>query len=78
MRKHINDDKTITAKDIKKIENNLNKQADYWMKITQAGEKTNQEKRIKSNVITKDNQIPILSGTSKDHKKAVDEKLGLT
>jgi hypothetical protein len=37
------------------------------MKITQAGEKTNQEK---------DNQIPILSGTSKDHKKGVDEKLG--
>ena len=46
------------------------------MKIPQAGEKTNQGKRSKGNVKTKDNQIPILSGTSKDHEKAVDEKIG--
>ena len=52
MRKHINDDKTITAKDIKKIENDLNKQADYWMTITKAGENTNQARRIKSNIKT--------------------------
>ena len=47
------------------------------MKMTQAGEKMNQGKRIKGNIKTKDNQIPILSGTSKDHKKADDERVGL-
>jgi hypothetical protein len=54
----------------------LNKQADFWMKMSQAGEKTNQGERIKGNIKTKDNQIPILSGTSKDHKKADDERVG--
>ena len=33
-------------------------------------------KRVKSNLISKDNQIPILRGTSKDHKEAVDKKAG--
>ena len=33
-------------------------------------------KRIKSNLITKDGQIPILTGTSKDHKVAKDKILG--
>ena len=32
-------------------------------------------KRIKRNVITKDNQIPMLSATSKDHKKSGDDKV---
>ena len=44
--------------------------------MTKAGEKTDQQKRIKGNVKTIDNQIPILSGTSKDHKQSVDEKVG--
>ena len=44
--------------------------------MTKAGEKTDQQKRIKGNVKTIDNQIPILSGTSKDHKQSVDEKAG--
>ena len=30
------------------------------MKMTQAGEKTNQGKRIRGNIKSKDNQIPIL------------------
>ena len=76
MGKHIKDDKVISAKSLKKIENDLNRQADYWSRMTQAGEKTGQKKIIKGNVKTKDNQIPILSGTSKDHKKCDDEKVG--
>ena len=32
--------------------------------------------RVKSNLKTKDNQIPILRGTSKDHKEAMDKKVG--
>ena len=77
MKKHIKDDTIISSKDLKKIENYLNKQADYWSRMTQAGDKTGQMKRIKGNVKTIDNQIPILSGTSKDHKEAVgDEELG--
>ena len=76
MVKHIKDDKTVSAKGLKKIENNLNNHAEYWSRMTNAGERTGQQKRIKGNVKTKDNQIPILSGTSKDHKKSVDEKVG--
>ena len=76
MGKHIKDDKIVSSKELIKIENDLNKQADFWSKMTRAGEKTNQMKRIKGNVKTKDNQIPILSGTSKDHKKADDERVG--
>ena len=74
--KHIKDDKIVSPKSLRKIENELNKHADFWSRMTQAGEKTGQVKRIRRNVITKDNQIPILSGTSKDHKKSVDEKKG--
>ena len=44
--------------------------------MTNAGEFSGQTSRIKSNVKTKDNQIPTLSGTSKDHKKAEDPIAG--
>ena len=33
-------------------------------------------KRVKSNLITKDNHIPILRGTSKDNKESVDKEVG--
>ena len=54
----------------------MNDHADFVVKITNAGGNTGQEKRIKSNLKTVDNQIPILSGTSKDHKVAEDEMEG--
>ena len=76
MKKHIKDDKIVSSKNLKRMENNLNKHSDYWVKITQAGKNTGQTKRIKGNIKTKDNQIPILSGTSKDHKIAVDKEVG--
>ena len=37
--------------------------------VANAGSNSGQTKRIKSNLKTIDNQIPVLSGTHKDHKK---------
>ena len=74
--KHISEDEVITEKKVKTIENTLNKHADYWVEIMKAGELSGQQKRIKGNLKTKDNQIPVLSGTSKDHKKSEDENIG--
>ena len=72
MDKHIKDDKVISDKEFKKLENNLNRHMDFWTKILKPGENIKQMKRVKSKLITKDNQVPILRGTSKDHKEAVD------
>ena len=47
-----------------------------WVKILKPGENKKQTKRVKSNLVTIDNQIPVLRGTSKDHKDAIDEKIG--
>ena len=70
--KHISNDEVIAAKDVTTIENKLNKHAEHASKITKAGENTGQTSRIKSNFITKDNQVPVLHGTSKDHKISED------
>ena len=42
---------------------------DFWSKFLKPGESFKQCRRVKSNFITKDNQIPMLRGTSKDHKE---------
>ena len=76
MSKHIKDDDIINEKKVKSIENVLNKHANFWVKMTNAGQGTKQEKRIKSNVKTKDNEIPLLSGTSTDHKEVEDPRIG--
>ena len=76
MDKHIKEDKIINEKHVKKIENELNRHMEFWVRILQPGQKNNQVGRIKSNLITKDNQIPVLRGTSKDHKEAVDVDTG--
>ena len=76
MSKHIKEDEAITEKKVKSIENNLNKHANYWVEMTKAGELSGQQKRIKGNLKTKDNQIPLLSGTSKDHKVAENATIG--
>ena len=68
MEKHTKDDINITEKKITTIENKLNEHMDYWVGMTNTGESTGQTKRIKGNMKTKKNQIPVLSGTSKDHK----------
>jgi hypothetical protein len=76
MEKHVKNDKVVTEKEVKTIENRLNNHMEWWIKILQPGKNNNQTKRIKSNLVTKDNQIPALRGTSKDHKKAIDDKIG--
>ena len=49
---------------------------DSWTKILKPGENFNQTRRVKSNLKTKDSQIPLLRGTSKDHKEALDNIIG--
>ena len=74
MEKHIENDKIIDEKEVKTIENKLNKHTEHFLNITKAGENTNQTKRIKGNLKTVDNQIPVLSGSSKDHKELKEEE----
>ena len=76
MDKHIKNDKVISEKEVRKIESKLNRHMESWVKNLQPGESINQSKRIKSNLITKDSQVPILRGTSKDHKKADNKNIG--
>ena len=76
MDKHIENDKIIGEKEVKTIENKLNKHMEHFLNITKAGENTNtnQIKRIKGNLKTVDNQIPVLSGSSKDHKELKEDE----
>ena len=76
LQKHIENDEVITSKEVRKLENKLNEHAEHIARITMAGENTGQTKRIKGNLKVKDNQIPILHGTSKDHKVAENDKMG--
>ena len=76
MEKHIKNDEIINEKKLKTIENKMNNHLEDWMKITKAGEKHNQVKRVKGNLKRIDNQIPVLRGTNKDHKKAEDVEIG--
>ena len=76
VKKHIEMDEVITSREVTRIENKLNAHAEHVARITMAGENSGQTKRIKSNLKTKDNQIPILHGTSKDHKVAANENEG--
>ena len=76
MEKHVQNDKVIDEKKVKTVENRLNNHMEWWIRILQPGKYNNQTRRVKSNLITKDNQIPILRGTSKDHKVAVEEIIG--
>ena len=48
----------------------------FWSKILKPGENNKQVRRVNGNLKIKDSQIPILRGTSKDHKKASDNIVG--
>ena len=76
MNKHIKDDKVISEKEFKRLEYKLNRPTVFWSKILKPGDNIKQMRRVKSNLVTKDNQIPILRGTSKDHKEAMDMEVG--
>jgi hypothetical protein len=58
MEKHVENDKVIIEKEVKTLENRLNNHMDCWIKILQPGKNNNQTKRVKNNLVTKDNQIP--------------------
>ena len=76
MEKHIENDKILNQKEVTKIENSINKHMDFWSGILNVGEQNKQTKRVKSNLIIKDSQIPVLRGTSKDHKEAINPFIG--
>jgi hypothetical protein len=76
MKKHIANDEVISTKEVRKSENKMNLRAEHVSRITMAGEDNGQSKRIKGNLKVKDNQIPILHRTSKDHKVAENHKEG--
>ena len=76
VQKHIEKDAIISIKEVGRIERKLNEHADHATKMVMAGENTDQKGRIKSNFKTKDNQIPVLHGTSKDHKEVLDPEEG--
>ena len=76
MKKHLKDDLVISDKKIRSIERNLNSETDEWIDILQIGRDVKQLKRTKFNMKSTHNPIPILRGTSKDHKVADDPKIG--
>ena len=49
---------------------------DSWSKFLKPGEYFHQMRRVKGNFKTKDSQIPLLRGTSKDHKEALNRTIG--
>ena len=70
MQKHIIEDKVIDDREKRKIENRLNRETSDWLKILRAGENVGQANRTKFNLVTKENPVPVLRGTAKDHKVA--------
>ena len=76
MDKHIGEDKVLNENEVKRLENKLNRHMTFWVGILKPGENVKQMRRVKSNLITKDGQIPVLRGTSKDHKEAKDKVRG--
>ena len=52
MEKHIKNDLEITEKKITRVENKLNEHMEDWAGFTKVGEKTEQFKRLKSNLKT--------------------------
>ena len=76
MKKHLENDEVISAKKIRSIERQLNSEADDWIEILQIGRDVKQLQRTKFNLKSTENPIPILRGTSKDHKTPEDPKIG--
>ena len=76
MKVHIETDAILTSSQVQNIQNKLNKETKSWLKILEVGTKVGQAQRTAKNLITKHSQIPILRGTSKDHKIAKDPNIG--
>ena len=76
MQVHLKDDKVLSKKETTKIETLLNKETRNWIQIMNIGDEVKQKERTISNLVSTDNPIPILRGTSKDHKAMKDPEKG--
>ena len=76
MAKHVEKDMTISDKIVTKKENILNAHTSNWIDILNIGENVNHKARIKSNLVTVQNPLPVLHGTAKDHKPCDLEHIG--
>ena len=68
--------KALTHTQVQRIQGKLNRETQSWLNILKIGTDVGQAQRTKRNLITKHSQIPILRGTSKDHKVANDPFFG--
>ena len=70
MKQHTTKDRKIDKNQLKKVVNIMNENSKSLNKIIGTGKFKNQDKRAISNVIvSKHPEVPVLSGTDKDHKK---------
>ena len=70
MKQHTTKDRKIDKNQLKKVVNIMNENSKSVNKIIGTGKFKNQDKRAISNVIvSKHPEVPVLSGTDKDHKK---------
>ena len=76
MSAHFVRDDLISEKQFKSIQNNINRHTENWISILNIASENGHLRRTKSNLINKDNPVPILRGTSKDHKDCSDPKIG--
>ena len=76
MKMHTKNDKTLTHTQVQRIQGKLNRETQSWLNILKIGTNVGQAQRTKRNLVTKHSQIPILRGTSKDHKVAADSLVG--
>ena len=76
MKPHYQNDKVLQPVEVAKEEQQLNSHTSRLVKVFKMGEISKQTRRTKSNLVTENNPIPVLSGTIKDHKKVSDPKIG--
>ena len=76
MQPHIQKDPIVEPKIAKKVENNLNSHTTRLINIFNMGEASKQKKRTKMNLVTKENPIPVIFGSLKDHKECKDPLIG--
>ena len=69
MEEHHKDDKSITKKELNKVEKELGRHSKSVVKIFRVGYKHGQQKRALGNATVHQNgQIPVMKGAEKDHK----------
>ena len=76
MQKHIHSDPKMGPKKVTQIESMLNSHTSRLIDIFKVGEFVGHKKRTKMNLITEKGPIPVLRGTSKDHKQAINPEVG--